>query len=262
MEFKFKDQRAIVCGSTQGIGKAIAKKLAKEKANITLIARNEDKLKDVIKELDQASGQQHDYIVADFNHPEILKEKVKEYLRKIKYVDILINNSGGPPGGKAIDAHPEDFISAFNIHLICNHILVKEVLPYMMEKKSGRIINIISTSVKSPIPELGVSNTIRGAVASWSKTLSMELGPLGITVNNILPGSTNTSRIESLILSRSEKQNKSKEEIRKNMEDEVPVKRFAEPEEVANAVAYLASSESAYINGINLPVDGGRTSCL
>jgi len=262
MKFDLKGKRAIVCGSTQGIGKAIAIKLAQDDAAITLVARNEEKLKKVLEELKAISGQSHDYIVADFDNPLILKEKVVAYLQKNKQADILINNTGGPPGGKAVDAGTEEFIRAFNNHIICNHILVQAVIPYMKEKRNGRIINIISTSVKMPIPELGVSNTIRGAVASWSKTLSMELGLFGITVNNVLPGSTNTARIESLISSKAEKQNKGKEEIRKGMEEDVPVKRFAEPEEVANAVAFLASPESGYINGINLPVDGGRTGCL
>lgn len=262
MAFNFKDKRAIVCGSTQGIGKAIAIKLAQDQASITLIARNEEKLKEVLRELNRDSGQQHDYIVADFNYPDILKDKVNNHLKTLKGINILINNTGGPPGGRAIDADPEEFIRAFYNHIICNHILVKAVLPYMSESHDGRIINIISTSVKMPIPDLGVSNTIRGAVASWSKTLSLELGPLGITVNNVLPGSTNTARIESLISSKSGKQNKSREEIRKTMEEDVPVRRFANPEEVAYAVAFLASQEAAYINGINLPVDGGRTNCL
>lgn len=262
MKFNLKGKRAIVCGSTQGIGKAIAIKLAQDQASITLIARNEVKLKEVLEELDSSAGQQHNFIVADFSEPKTLQEKFESYLKEKKQVDILVNNTGGPPGGKAIDAKTEEFIEAFNKHIICNHILVKSVLPYMVENGSGRIVNIISTSVKMPIPELGVSNTIRGAVASWAKTLSMELGPFGITVNNVLPGSTNTSRIESLISSKSEKQNKSREEVRKKMEEDVPVQRFAEPEEVANAVAFLASPEAAYINGINLPVDGGRTGCL
>ncbi|MDQ3393012.1 MAG: SDR family oxidoreductase [Bacteroidota bacterium] len=262
MIIDLKRKRAIVCGSTQGIGKAIAIRLAQSNADITLVARNEEKLQEVLKELKTEPGQKHNYLVADFDYPDLLEEKINSYLNRAKQADILINNTGGPPSGKVIDAGIEEFNKAFNNHIICNHILVKAVLPYMSAKKSGRIINIISTSVKMPIPDLGVSNTIRGAVASWSKTLSDELGPFGITVNNILPGSTNTTRIESLIASKSLKQNKTKEEVRKMMEEDVPLKRFAEPEEIAHAVAFLASEEAAYINGINLPVDGGRTACL
>jgi 3-oxoacyl-[acyl-carrier protein] reductase len=255
-------KRAMVCGSTQGIGKASAMLLAKQGASVTLVARNEDALKQTLKELSANLNQKHDYIVADFNQPEELKKSVEKYLSGGNELHILLNNSGGPPGGEIMSAKTEDFIQTFQRHLICNHILTQLLVPGMKKNKYGRIINIISTSVKEPIKGLGVSNTIRAAVANWSKTMSIELGPFGITVNNVLPGSTDTVRIEEIIKNTSAKTGKSPEQVKADMISKVPVGRFATAEEIANAVAFLASPEAAYINGINLPVDGGRTGCL
>lgn len=262
MDLSLKNKNAIVCGSTQGIGKAIAMELAYLGANITLIARNEDKLKTVLKELPN-NQQQHDYIVADFSNPTALKSNVNQYmLHSDKTVNILINNTGGPAGGSIEDANEDAFLSAFSNHLLCNHILMQAVKEKMKKGGYGRIINIISTSVKQPLNGLGVSNTIRGAVANWSKTLANELGQFGITVNNVLPGATYTARLESIVGNKSEKTGKSADVLFQEMANEVPLKRIAQPEEVANAVAFLASPAAAYINGINLPVDGGRTKSL
>jgi len=174
----------------------------------------------------------------------------------------LLNNSGGPAGGEIINAKVEDFLQTFQRHLVCNHILTQLLVPDMKKNKYGRIINIISTSVKEPIKGLGVSNTIRAAVANWSKTMAIELGPFGITVNNVLPGSTETVRIEEIINNNSKKSGKTPEQVKADMIGKVPVGRFATADEIAYAVAFLASPEAAYINGINLPVDGGRTGCL
>lgn len=259
MNLNLNDKRAIVCGSTQGIGKAVALELALLGASVTLVARNEDKLQEVIRELDYTHGQQHDFLVADFSQPDELDRKIQAYLQGLEAVHILVNNTGGPPGGPITEAEPEEFLQAFNQHLICNHLLVQAVAPLMKNACYGRIINIISTSVKQPIPGLGVSNTIRGAVASWAKTMAYELGPFGITVNNVLPGSTRTGRLHSLIQSKAKKNGTSIEEEEKEMMAEIPTRRFAKPEEVAAAAAFLASPAAAYINGINLPVDGGRT---
>jgi 3-oxoacyl-[acyl-carrier protein] reductase len=261
MNLDLKGKRAVVCGSTQGIGKASAIELALLGAHVTLVARNEDKLKSVIKELQVYSGQQHDYYVADFSQPEELKRVSAIYAAK-NPVHILVNNTGGPPGGTAIQAHPEDFIKAFASHLLCNHILTQTFTPGMKSERYGRVINIISTSVKIPIRGLGVSNTIRGAVANWSKTLSVELAPYGITVNNILPGATMTARLEAIIAAKAEQAKKTIEEIKEEMIREVPAGRISEPHEVAAAVAFLASPAAGYINGINVPVDGGRTGSL
>jgi 3-oxoacyl-[acyl-carrier protein] reductase len=256
------NKHAMVCGSTQGIGKASAMLLAKQGASVTLVARNEDALKQTLKELPTNTSQKHDYIVADFNQPEELKKNVENYLAGGNDFHILLNNSGGPPGGEIINAKVDDFTQTFQRHLICNHILTQLLIPGMKKNKFGRIINIISTSVKEPIRGLGVSNTIRAAVASWAKTMSFELAPFGITVNNVLPGSTETVRIEEIIKNTSAKTGKSPEQVKADMISKVPAGRFATSEEIANAVVFLASPDASYINGINLPVDGGRTGCL
>lgn len=261
MNLDLKGKRAVVCGSTQGIGKASAIELALLGAEVTLVARNEESLKSTLKELPSTAGQNHDYLVADFNFPDQLKEAVGRFVQN-KKVHILINNTGGPPAGQAIDASPEEFIRAFSSHLICNQIMVQAIVPTMKDAGYGRIINIISTSVKVPLRGLGVSNTTRGAVANWAKTLSFELAPFGITVNNVLPGTTMTGRLDSIIRSKAEKAGITYEAAKKEMVSEVPVGRISEPHEVAAAVAFLASPAAGYINGINVPVDGGRTGSL
>jgi 3-oxoacyl-[acyl-carrier protein] reductase len=261
MDLSLKGKNALVCGSTQGIGKATAIELAALGATVTLLARDEAKLKLTVNELPSSQGQKHNFVIADFN----FSEQVKEVINKLtteKNIHILINNTGGPPAGQAVDSKPEDFLSAINAHLICSQILVQACVPGMKKNKYGRIVNIISTSVKIPIKGLGVSNTVRGAMASWSKTLSLELAPFGITVNNILPGSTKTGRIESIIKTRSQKTGKTEDEIRQEMIDEIPAGRMAEASEVAAAVAFLAAPAAGYINGVSLPVDGGRTGSL
>ncbi|MEK6782062.1 MAG: SDR family oxidoreductase [Bacteroidota bacterium] len=261
MNLDLTGKRAIVCGSTQGIGKASAIELASLGANVTLVARNEEKLKSTLKELATHRQQAHTFLVADFNFPEVLQTAIGNYARE-EIVHILVNNTGGPTAGQAIDASVEEFIKAFSSHLLCNQILVQALVPGMKKAGYGRIINIISTSVKIPIRGLGVSNTIRGAVANWSKTLSIELGPFGITVNNVLPGATMTGRLESILKTKAEKSNKTFEEAKQEMISEIPAGRISESYEVAAAVAFLASPAAGYINGINVPVDGGRTGSL
>jgi len=263
MDINLTNKNAIVCGSTQGIGKAIAIQLSKLGANIILIARNRNKLESVIKELDTSKKQKHHFLVADFTIPPQLKLVIEDFIEINKIdVHILVNNTGGPAGGLLENAHIDEFTHAFSNHLICNHILVQSIKECMKKNKSGRIINIISTSVKQPLNGLGVSNTIRGAVANWSKTLANELGEFGITVNNILPGATDTARLKTIIENKALKTGKTITEINQEMANDIPLKRFAQPEEIANAVAFLASPAASYINGINLPVDGGRTKCL
>ncbi len=257
-----KNRTALVCGSTQGIGFAVANQLAKNGYNLILMARNEEKLTSALARLDNSLGQEHQYLVADFSKPTELKSVIDAFIQKGNRVHVLVNNTGGPKGGLIKDAAPEEFINTFNQHLICNHILMQAVNPGMIADGFGRIINIISTSVKQPLPNLGVSNTIRGAVANWSKTLAGELGQYGITVNNVLPGATNTSRLAEIAGVKSEKTGQTVADIFEEMGGETPMNRIAEPEEVAAAVCFLASPEASYINGINLPVDGGRTKCL
>lgn len=258
MNLGLKNKNALVCGSTQGIGKASAIALAKEGANVTLVARNEEKLKLVLKELSN-DNQNHSYLVADFQKPDELKQKLEASALNFH---ILINNTGGPAGGPVFSASLDEFERAFTQHLKCNHILAQAVVPFMKTQYFGRIINMISTSVKQPLDGLGVSNTIRGAVASWSKTLANELGQYGITVNNVLPGATGTERLSEIIKNKSAKTGKSFDTISDMMKNAIPAKRFAKPEEIANAVTFLASEVASYINGINLPVDGGRTKSL
>jgi len=259
MDLNLKNKNAIVCGSTQGIGEASAIQLAKLGANITLIARNESKLLNVLSELDKSQGQVHSFVCVDFSDTVKLKEEVN--LLKGNY-HILINNTGGPAAGPITSAETNSFEDAFRMHLVNNQILVQKVIEGMKKEGFGRIINIISTSVKAPIPGLGVSNTIRAAVASWAKTLSIEVGAYGITVNNVLPGFTNTNRLKSLIAKKAEVQGKTEEEIANAMKASVPANRFGQANEVANAVAFLCSPAASYISGINLPVDGGRTASL
>ena len=259
MNLDLKNKNAIVCGSTQGIGQASAIELAKLGANITLIARNERKLLKVLNELDKSQEQVHSFVCADFMNTEKLKEKVS--LLKGTY-HILINNTVGPAGGSITDAKTDFFEDAFRMHLVNNQVLVQKVLEGMKKNGFGRIINIISTSVKAPIAGLGVSNTIRAAVANWAKTLSIEIGAYGITVNNVLPGFTDTNRLKTLIKKKASLQGKTEEEIASIMKLSVPANRFGQAYETANAVAFLCSPAAAYINGINLPVDGGRTASL
>ncbi|WP_127844866.1 SDR family oxidoreductase [Psychroflexus aestuariivivens] len=261
MNINLKNKNALICGSTAGIGQATALLMADLGANITLVARDEEKLKSTLKKLSKVAGQTHDYIVADFNAPENLKVKV-ETATKQKDYHILLNNTGGPKGGPIYEAETNEFTNAFSQHVICNQILVQALVPGMKKAKYGRIINVISTSVKQPIDGLGVSNTVRGAVASWSKTMANELGEFGITVNNILPGFTATGRLDQIIANKSKKQNKSESEVAEAMKNSVPAKRFGQPEELANAIAFLAGEAASYINGVSLPIDGGRTKSL
>ena len=256
------DKHALVCGSTQGIGLSTAQLMASRGATITLIARNEEKLKVALDSLDCSNNQNHGYLVADFSNPADLEKIIKEFVASGNTPHILVNNTGGPKGGPIIDASLEEFTSTFNQHLICNHILAQNLYKGMAEMGYGRIINVISTSVKQPLNGLGVSNTIRGAVANWSKTLANELGHLNITVNNVLPGATNTSRLKDIAKGKESKTGQSVDDFFDSMAALSPMQRIAEPNEIAEAISFLASPRASYINGINIPVDGGRTKSL
>lgn len=262
MNLTLTGKTALVCGSTQGIGKASAIELAQLGATVILLSRNEETLKKTIAELDVKQKQTHNYIVADFQQPLQLQQKIEAFIAQHGNIHILINNTGGPPGGPILNAKTEEFLNAFNNHLICNHILAQAVVPGMKKEQYGRIINIISTSVKVPLKNLGVSNTIRAAVANWSKTMANELAPFAITVNNVLPGATLTARLQSIIENKSKNTGENIESVSNEMKSEIPMKRFADASEIAGAVAFLASPAASYITGINVPVDGGRTGCL
>ena len=262
MNIDLTSRNALVCGSTQGIGLASAKELALLGANITLVARNEEKLKECVLSLDTNKGQSHNYLVADFANAKAVSDMVTLIASENKVYHIVVNNTGGPAAGPLLNATTDALSDAFAMHLLNYQLIVQAVVPGMKAANFGRVINIISTSVKQPIQGLGVSNTTRWAVAAWAKTLSVELAPFGITVNNVLPGLTETARLEAVFKLRSEETNNSIEETKHLLANAIPTKRFVKAEEVAAAVAFLSSPVAASINGINLPVDGGATASL
>ncbi|TAK33749.1 MAG: SDR family oxidoreductase [Saprospiraceae bacterium] len=261
MDLNLMGKNALVGGSSKGIGKAVAIELALLGANVTLVSRNPENLASTLTELDDSKGQHHDLLAVDFSDIADLRRKIT-LLLQTKNIHILVNNTGGPPGGPVAGAKVEEFLQAFNNHLLCYHLLAQAVVPGMKAGGYGRIINIISTSVKQPIEGLGVSNTIRGAVANWAKTLAGEVGPFGITVNNVLPGATMTGRLEEIAAAHAQKSGGTTDAIYENWKQEVPLRRLGQPSEVAAAVAFLATPAAAYISGINVPVDGGRTKSL
>jgi len=256
--FTLEGRRALICGSTQGIGRACAEEIALAGAEVILMARNEEALGQVRDALPATHGQEHDFIVADFGDWQAVRDAARGYLDSTSPVQILVNNTGGPPAGTILDAAPESYAEAFSQHLLCNQALVQAATPGMRQANYGRIINIISTSVIIPIKGLGVSNTIRGAVAQWARTLAAELAPHGITVNSILPGFIATARLDSLIQTKAKKAGVSVGEMQKQMEATVPSGRFGDPAEIGRVAAFLASPAASYINGVNLLVDGGR----
>lgn len=262
MDINLTGKRAIVCGASKGMGRATAVELASLGASVTVIARRADALEQVKAGLDTSKGQKHHALAADFSDVKALKEKITAHVKAQGPFHILVNNTGGPAAGPAHLAATEDFEKVFTQHLLANQTMVQAVYEGMKAEKYGRIINVISTSVKQPIKGLGISNTIRGSVANWAKTLAGELGPFGITVNNILPGPIDTDRMKEIVEGKAQKTGKSIDELIAEEKAAVPVGRYGKPEEIAQAIAFLASPAAAYINGINLPVDGGRTMSL
>jgi 3-oxoacyl-[acyl-carrier protein] reductase len=259
MQINLEGRVALVCGSSQGIGKACAIQLAASGARVILLARDAQKLAAICQALPRPYAQAHLFLVADFSEPALVSKAVAEITMP---VHILINNTGGPAGGLITNAEPAAFEAAFRMHVINNQIITQALLPGMRAANYGRIVNIISTSVKQPIPNLGVSNTIRAAVANWAKTLAGEVAAAGITVNNVLPGYTETERLETLIRKNAEFRALTDEQIRHEYKLQIPARRFATAEEIAFAVTFLCSAQAGYITGINLPVDGGRLGCL
>jgi 3-oxoacyl-[acyl-carrier protein] reductase len=257
MTYPLAEKSAIVCGSTQGIGRACAVEFARLGASVTLFARHEEALQQVRDSLPRDVGQSHDYAVVDFSDWQSVRDAA--HLRASRGpVHVLLNNTGGPPAGAAIEAKPEEYAVALNQHVLANQALVQAVAIGMRNAKYGRIINIISTSVITPIMGLGVSNTIRAAVANWARTLAAELGPFGITVNNVLPGFTHTARLDAIIKGKASRSGSTAAEVEMQMKASVPARRFGAAEEVAAVAGFLATPAAAYVNGVNLPVDGGR----
>ncbi|MDE2317885.1 MAG: SDR family oxidoreductase, partial [Xanthomonadaceae bacterium] len=241
MQLNLDGRHALVCGASQGIGRASAIELALLGANVTLLARRAEALQALMRELPRThAAQRHGFIAIDVGDTAALRAQA-EALAAAAPVHVLVNNSGGPPPGSVLEASPDDFLAAWRQHLLACHTLAQAVVPGMRAAGWGRIVNVISTSVREPIPGIGVSNATRGAVASWAKTLAGELAPNGITVNNVLPGATRTPRIKQIVAARAGKSGKPPAEVQQAMEAEVPMRRFAEPAEIAAAVAFLAS---------------------
>jgi|SRR5579883_377979 len=240
---------ALVCGGSQGIGLAAARELAARGAAVTVLSRSEP-----------PSEHGFRFLRADLQQIEGLIPALESQLQAPPVFHILVNNSGGPPPGPIADATIDQLLVAFRQHLLASHLLMQWVLPTMKTLGYGRIVNVISTSVREPIPGLGVSNTMRGAMASWAKTLSREVGKFGITVNNVLPGATRTARLESIIKRKAA--DSSQEAVEAAMQAEIPLGRFAEPTEVGAVIAFLASPAASYISGVSIPVDGGRLHCV
>ncbi|WP_343747033.1 SDR family oxidoreductase [Chitinophaga sp.] len=258
MNISLQGKTALVCGSSQGIGLATAIELAALGATCILTARNEEKLKAAVAQLAADAGQPHRYIVADFTNLDEITDLAAD-LALEGPVHILVNNSGGPAAGPVLQASTTAFSDAFSQHLLCNQVLAQALVPGMIQAGYGRIINIISTSVKAPLKNLGVSNTTRWAVAAWAKTLANELAQHGITVNNVLPGSTATDRLEKLFNATAAARNVSPDVVAEEWRYEIPMKRFGEAHEIAAMAAFLASPAASYVTGTSIAVDGGRT---
>lgn len=262
MDLKLQGRHALVCGGSQGIGRAAALELAQLGADVSVLARSRAALQAVVDGLPRTNtAQTHGLVVADANDPTAYAAAIANLVRD-RPVQILVNNSGGPPGGPAHSAKMEEYANAFRQHLLANQTALQAVLPGMRAAGYGRVVNVISTSVKEPIENLGVSNTVRAAVASWAKTCSRELAPFGITVNNVLPGFTKTQRLTSLIAAKAKISGRSEDDIARDMLAAVPAGRFADAAEVAAVVAFLCAPAAAYVNGTSIAVDGGRTHAL
>jgi len=251
------ERRALVCGASSGIGRAAAVALAARGARVIALARREDLLIGLIDELNAKGPGDAGYVVADLDNRLGLRGVIDSLLAEGGPIHILVNNTGGPPPGKLLDATAVDLLAGFSRHIVAAHLLVTRLLPGMRESGYGRIVNVISTSVREPIPGLGVSNTIRAAMAGFSKTLSREL-PTGVTINNVLPGYTDTERLGSIGQAVAARTGKTFEQVREEWLGNVPEGRLGRPEEVASVIAFLASPDAGYVRGQSLAVDGGR----
>ena len=247
-------------GASQGIGQASAKALAEAGARVILMSRRSEVLEQVRATLPNPT--QHRTLAVDLERLEDVSISLGRLVADIGPVTIWVNNTGGPKAGPLSEASPDEMERAFRGHLLSSQVILRTLLPGMKASGYGRIINVLSTSVKMPLPNLGVSNIMRSGMAAWAKTLSAELGPFGVTVNNILPGFTETPRLESLLSGAAAKASKSEDEIRSEWAKTIPAGRMGDPSETASAIAFLASKAAGYISGVSLPVDGGRTGAL
>lgn len=261
MDIDLKGKKALVGGSSGGIGRAIALQLAKSGASVTLMSRNEDKLEGIVADLPIAQGQSHQYLVVDFNDFEVYKKIISTYFEH-NTVDILVNNTQGPAAGNTLEKNVSDYQEAFNL-LFKTVVFTSELaLKHMQQKQWGRIINVASVSVREPLSYLALSNTIRAAVVTWAKSLATDVGPYNITVNSVLTGYFDTDRIAQLNAKKAEQLGISKGEVRSEMESRVPLRRIGKPEEYGYLVAFLASDRAAYITGTSIPIDGGLLKSL
>lgn len=256
MNISLKGKNALVGGSSKGIGKAIAEQLAESGANVTVMARSENRLKALVDGMDHSQGQKHQYLVVDFSNFEKYKAVISSHFEN-NTVDILVNNTQGPEGGGALEKNVEDYQEAFDLLFKSVVFTTELALRHMQKNKWGRIINIASISVKEPLNYLALSNTIRAAVVTWAKSLAYDVAKDGITVNNTLTGYFDTDRIAQLNSKKAEKLGIPPDEVRANMEAQVPVKRIGDPKEYGYLVAFLASEQAAFITGTNIPIDGG-----
>ena len=261
MEISLRNRRALVGGASAGIGKAISLQLATSGAELVLMARNEEKLLQLIKELDADHGQDHSYLLVDFNDHESYREVITDFFTN-QQIDILINNTQGPASGGALEKGIEDYQQAFDL-LFKNVVLTTQLaMDHMIKQKWGRIINVASVSVKEPLSYLALSNTIRAAVVTWAKSLSMDVGVHGITVNSILTGFFDTERLTQLNAKKAEKLGVDEDDVMKAMEDLTAVKRIGRPEEYGYLTAFLASDMASYLTGAAIPLDGGSLKSL
>ncbi|GGG55859.1 short-chain dehydrogenase [Croceivirga lutea] len=261
MNISLKGKNALVGGSSGGIGKGIAEQLAESGASVTVMARSENKLKQLINNLPTEDGQKHEYLVVDFSDFDSYSTIISTYFKK-NTVDILVNNTQGPEAGGALEKKVDDYQTAFDL-LFKTIVFTTELAVEQMQKNGwGRIINVASISVKEPLNYLALSNTIRAAVVTWAKGLASDVGQFGITVNSILTGYFDTERIAQLNAKKAEKMGVSQNKVRKTMEEMVPVKRIGQPIEYGYLVAFLASEKAAFITGINMPIDGGLLKSL
>ena len=254
MKIDLTGKNALVGGSSKGIGLGIATELANSGASVCLMARNETKLKEIVDQL--PNSENHSYLVVDFSKFEEYKIKIEEYIKN-NQVDILVNNTQGPPAGNSLSKNIDSYQEAFDLLFKSVVHTTSLVIPHMQKNKWGRIINVTSVSVKEPRNYLVLSNSIRSAVVAWAKSLSVDLGPDGITVNSILTGYFDTERIKELNKEKSKSLNISETEVLDKMKSLVPVSRLGRPEEYGYLVSFLSSDNAAYINGASIPIDGG-----